>query len=122
MTDWDVNTTFIERMKDASPLTFGDFREMLDWLKKTYEIRAIDMLQLRVAIQLDQTLGETRRAIERFDDSSRKLTCWLGTDCNPCNFDACNCRIHDFALETRLRSICQGMALAMPKSARGERL
>ena len=55
-------------------MTFGDFREMLDWLKKTYEIRAIDMLQLRVAIQLDQTLGETRRAIERFDDSSRKLT------------------------------------------------
>ena len=58
-------------------MTFGDFREMLDWLKKTYEIRAIDMLQLRVAIQLDQTLGETRRAIERFDDSSRKLTRWL---------------------------------------------
>ncbi|HEV2314201.1 MAG TPA: hypothetical protein VGR94_02765 [Candidatus Acidoferrales bacterium] len=77
MTNWDINTTFIERMKDARPLTFSDFREMLDWLKKTYEIRAIDMLQLRVAIQLDQTLGETRRAIERFDDSSRKLTRWL---------------------------------------------
>ena len=77
MTDWDINTTFIERLKDARSLTFGDFREMLDWLKKTYEIRAIDMLQLRVAIQLDQTLTETRRAIERFDSSSRTLTRWL---------------------------------------------
>lgn len=77
MTDWDFNTTFIERIRDARPLTFEDFREMLPWLKQTYQIKAIEILDLRVAIQLDEALGETRRAVKSFDDSSRKLTRWL---------------------------------------------
>lgn len=77
MTDWDFNTTFIERMRDARPLTFEDFREMLPWLKQTYQIKAVEILDLRAAIQLDEALGETRRAIKSFDNSSRKLTRWL---------------------------------------------
>ncbi|HXT86794.1 MAG TPA: hypothetical protein VN745_07210 [Verrucomicrobiae bacterium] len=50
---------------------------MLVWIKQTYNIKAADILNLRVAIQLDQALGETRRAIRDFDTSSRKLTRWL---------------------------------------------
>jgi hypothetical protein len=71
------NTTFIDRMKDARPLAFEDFREMLVWIKQTYNIKAADILNLRVAIQLDQALGETRQAIRDFDTSSRRLTRWL---------------------------------------------
>lgn len=77
MTEWDFNTTFVDRMKDAKPLAFEDFRDMLVWIKKTYNINAADILNLRVAIQLDQALGETRQAIKDFDASSRKLTRWL---------------------------------------------
>ena len=77
MSDWDFNTTFTERMKNATPLTLEEFAGMLGWIKKTYNVSATIILQLRVAIQLDQALGETRRAIERFDDSSRRLTRWL---------------------------------------------
>lgn len=77
MTEWDFNTTFVDRMKDAKPLAFEDFRDMLVWIKKTYNINASDILNLRVAIQLDQALGETRQVIKEFDASSRKLTRWL---------------------------------------------
>ena len=77
MPEWDFNTTFIDRMKDAKPLAFEDFRDMLVWIKQTYNVKAADILNLRVAIQLDQALGETRQAIRDFDTSSRKLTRWL---------------------------------------------
>jgi len=74
MTDWDINTTFTERMKDERPLTFADFVGMLDWLKKTYNVSAIGVLELRAAVQLDQTSKETRRATEKFNNSSDKLS------------------------------------------------
>ncbi len=77
MPEWNFNTTFTERMKDSTSLTFEDFRQMLEWLKQTHEIRPIDILNLRIATQVDHTLFETREAIEKFDRSSSKLTSWL---------------------------------------------
>jgi hypothetical protein len=73
MTDYDFNTTFAARMKDQAPFTFKDFCEMYDWLKDTYKVRAADVLTVRLATQVDQSLLETRAAIQRFDNASAKL-------------------------------------------------
>lgn len=73
MTDYDFNATFAARMKDPAPLTFQDFREMYDWLIQTYQTRVPDILAVRLATQVDQSLLETRAAIREFDNASAKL-------------------------------------------------
>jgi hypothetical protein len=73
MADYDFNTTFAQRMLDAKPLSHSDFEQMYSWLVQTHEIRPADIVAIRLATQLDQSLSETRVAIERFDAASSKL-------------------------------------------------
>lgn len=73
MVEWDFNTTFVPRMTDPRDLTTEEICGMMSWLSKTPS--GIDgMLNARLALQQMKLLAETRRAIEKFDDSSAKLT------------------------------------------------
>ena len=74
MTDWDLNTTFTARMKDRKPLSFEDFVDMLEWIKKTYGATPLDIMKLRVAVQLDETLAASRKAFDKFESVSRLVS------------------------------------------------
>ena len=66
----------LKRLDDKKPLCDDEHRALYQWLTEASDQNR-RILDLEMTRRLLDALNESRSAIQRFDESSRKLTRWL---------------------------------------------